>query len=309
MLEQGLAKMSGDEAKELLVGLRTYQLTRLVRSQGEQRLHGLKEDLFSVVGQLVGRFDEKLSRQLQDVRERFDWKVSSLEQISAEERARVEGLDASELKTQLRHELAALVGERMAISGEALEQKIVAEVAAAYKIETSFRPLENVEREVFCHFMRNLAERVQNQLSQMKPEDLHVVHERLFENLTKLSEEEKETIKRDLGIAELSERQVLNVIRNEGPALVDRGEGYGAYLALMAATHAVFTTLAGIALPFALYSAMATLVGFLLGPLGFALITVGGGSYFFKKAQREYNAQLLALALVNLRVKDRWASV
>ncbi|HBN09303.1 MAG TPA: hypothetical protein DD435_11880 [Cyanobacteria bacterium UBA8530] len=308
---KGLSKMSGDEALELLVGLRTYQLTRLVRIRGEEKIHSLKEDLFSFAGQLMGRFDEKFSHQVETARKRFDWNVASLEQIAEEERARLKGLEPQEIRNQLRQELAAISGERFSPDEEVLERKMIAEIAEAYKIDTSFRSMEAVEKDIFSRFLRELADRIQNQLAQLKPEETTKVEEKLFESLSKMSESDRDIMKRELNLAELSERQVLNVIRTEGSSLVSRmvGEGqdgYGIYLTLTAATHAVFTTLMGISLPFAFYSAMATLVGFLLGPLGIALITVGGGSYFYKRAQREYNAQLLAFALVSLTVKEKW---
>lgn len=307
MFLNGIQRLSSDEALELLVGLRTYQLTRLVRVKGEEKLHGIKEGVFSFVGQVIGRFDERLSQQIEEARQKFDWNVASLEQISQEERARLEGLDSQEIKSQLRHELVSISGERFSVDDMALERKIVADVADLYKIDTAFRSLEDVEREEFCRFIQELIERIQRQLDQMSPEKVALVEQRLFENLSKLPESEREIIKREMDLPELSERQLLQNIRTQGSSLTNRmlsdHQGYGIYLALMAATHAVFTTLMGITMPFAFYNAMATLVGFLLGPLGIALITIGGGSYFFKRAQSEYNANLLAFAMVNLMIQ------
>ena len=69
--------------------------------------------------------------------------------------------------------------------------------------------------------------------------------------------------------------------------------GFGAYLMLTTVIHAVFTTMLGVTMPWAVYQGATTALAILTGPIGW-LLSAGVGSIQIRRGQKKINRDLLA---------------
>ncbi|MBE3576543.1 MAG: hypothetical protein IMX00_02460 [Limnochordales bacterium] len=114
------------------------------------------------------------------------------------------------------------------------------------------------------------------QLKKMSPAEREETEHRIQRHLDELDPETTESLCNALEVDTLT-GPVLTAALLRGGSLsalvgVFQAAGFGGYVALSTIVHAIFTTALGITLPFAVYTGLSSLMAFLTGPIGIALI-------------------------------------
>ncbi|MBE3577807.1 MAG: hypothetical protein IMX00_08960 [Limnochordales bacterium] len=188
-----------------------------------------------------------------------------------------------------------------------LARAVLGRIAPLYGIRiTPVTSIDWLEQEIFRRFIRELGERVEEELrtAEQDPVRLEHIEAEIERRLQALSRGERETLQRDLGLTRLTGKELRTFAARGGlttAALAGAAStGMGIYLATTTITHALATTLLGVTLPFAAYTALTSALSLLLSPVG-ALVLVGaGGLIQWRKLRRAVDQRVLLYAFVTL---------
>ncbi|OFI07047.1 hypothetical protein CLOACE_04520 [Clostridium acetireducens DSM 10703] len=112
-----------------------------------------------------------------------------------------------------------------------------------------------------------------------------------------MNEYQKEQIRQALEVESLTGKTIRSALLKAGaPTAILAAisvSGFGAFVALTTIIHAIFTTILGITLPFAVYTSATSILGLLTGPIGGILI-FGIASYQILSGSRKLDRELCA---------------
>nr|WP_307990907.1 hypothetical protein [uncultured Niameybacter sp.] len=156
-----------------------------------------------------------------------------------------------------------------------ISAEVIQVVANDMKLEENMTIAQKADS-IHRRYLEKMLSAMQEQL---KKQDLYEANATIVEiekNINQLSDADKEELKKVLNINELTGKEIRNVLMKTGtPALIIgalSASGFGAFMALTTVMHAIFTTILGITLPFAVYTSATSTLSLLLGPAGIALV-------------------------------------
>lgn len=152
---------------------------------------------------------------------------------------------------------------------------VINSVAKHMKLEENMTVSQKADG-IHRRYLEKILNSMQESLKKQDSVEANKTVNEIEQSISKLSDKDKEELKRVLNIEELTGKEIRNVFMKAGtPTLIIgalSASGFGAFIALTTVMHAVFTTILGITLPFAVYTGATSTLGFLLGPAGIALV-------------------------------------
>ena len=186
---------------------------------------------------------------------------------------------------------------------EGVGRRIVAFVAEGYGIDPGGLSDESLLDQTLGRVVDELLRQSEQAARHLRPEDERAVLAELTRSLSEMSEEQRRQVAQALRLDRVSGEVLWRLFRTGvlGVAVMQglHAAGFGVFLAATTVTHAIFTTLLGITLPFGVYTALTTTLGWLMGPVGWML--VGGVAWWqVQRQERQLARWVLGLALVQI---------
>lgn len=220
-----------------------------------------------------------------------------------EEKNKIINLNRSQLDDKLMNALKEKANKVGVQSKDAVSAAIINSAADYLNMDENLTIAQKAEG-IYRRYLEKLLASIQKELNGQNQEDAEKTIKEIEKNIENISENDKEKLKEILKIESLTGEEIRKVLMKTGtPALIIgamSASGFGAFMALTTIIHAVFTTILGITLPFAVYTGATSALSFILGPAGVAFIagtTVWQFSKGNKKLKNEILSQLIFISL------------
>lgn len=198
-----------------------------------------------------------------------------LEENLQKSRQELEYLTEQGLRRRLYQAVADLAG----VSGadqdkpEKVAQGALAVAARHLGLKTEFLTPVEMERRVCVKSIEKIMLSLEEKLKKLSPEEEARLEGHLRDLLGKMSAGEQEAIRQAVGVEKLTAQALLAVLKTGtltlGGLAAMNVAGFGVYLAAATGLKAV-ALLLGLAVPFKVYLAASTMLGIILGPVGWA---------------------------------------
>lgn len=203
-------------------------------------------------------------------------------------------------RNELDDKLLNVLKEKSNISGNASKDSIsvaiINSIAEYLSIEENLTVAQKADG-IYRRYFEKLLSSIQKELNNQNEEEAQKTIIEIEKNLKNISERDKEKLKEVLNLQSLTGDEIRNILMKAGaPALIIgsmSASGFGAFLALTTIIHAVFTTILGITLPFAVYTSATSALSFILGPAGIAFIA-GTTIWQFSKGNKKLKNEILS---------------
>lgn len=205
--------------------------------------------------------------------------------VSVKEEKRLEGyikdkkyeirnLHRYELDLRLKNQLRGKLEDSIS-SDDSISVSVINSVAKHMKLAEHLTTAQKADG-IHRRYLEKALNLMQENLKKQSSTESKRTMEEIDKNIANFNEIDKEKLKELLNIDELTGKEITNVLKRAGaPALIMgtlSASGFGAFMALTTVMHAVFTTIIGVTLPFAVYTGATSTLSFMLGPAGIALL-------------------------------------
>lgn len=286
----GLYKMDLERLEYLIASLETVTIKNVASEMGQKT----KKNAVKISNKVLNLFNKSTYKEPE---------VITLEERIEKRKLELSGYSQSAIQTQL---LSTIVDKLKDLNHQVSLQSTpdeisvltINEASKAFRneIDDVFTPAQKADEIKKRYDGRLLAQNEKNLKNQTEQEQRET-EIAIEAQLTKMSESEKEELRKALKISQLSGdsvRKVLSTATGTGAALAAlQVSGFGAYMALTTIMHAIFTTTLGITLPFAAYTGATSLLAFLTGPMGW-LALLGTEYIIISKQSKKLTYELLA---------------
>lgn len=286
----GLYKMDLERLEYLIASLETVTMKNVASEMGQKT----KKNAVKISNKMLNLFNKSTYKEPE---------VITLEKRIEKRKRELSGYSQSAIQTQLLSTIVIKLKDlNHQVSLQSTPDEIsvltINEASKAFKneIDDAFTPAQKADEIKKRYDSRLLAQNEKNLKNQTEQEQRET-ELAIQAQLTKMSESEKEELRKALQINELSGnsvRKVLSTATGTGAALaVLQMSGFGAYMALTTIMHAIFTTTMGITLPFAAYTGATSLLALLTGPMGWIAL-LGTEYMIISKQSKKLTYELLA---------------
>lgn len=180
-------------------------------------------------------------------------------------------------------------------SKDTISATVISSVARYMKLGDNMTVAQKADG-IHRRYLEKLLNSIQKSLKNQDFNEANKTIKEIEKNVETLSEEEKEELKKVLNVQQLTGKEVRNVLMRAGTPAVILGSlsasGFGAFMALTTIIHAVFTTVLGITLPFAVYTGATSTLSFILGPAGIAFVA-GTAIWQFTKGNKKLKNEIM----------------
>lgn len=200
------------------------------------------------------------------------------------ERSRLSGEKRDALDRFLLQEVASSLRRPQHTDSEMLSALLIESAAAGLKIDKEIS-IGSQAHIIAERIQERMLTQVQRALKRMNAVERLEYERQIDASLEKITSVEQEAMAKALGVSSLTGATLRKMLIGASApavlmALVNMS-GFGAYLMITTVIHAVFTTMLGITLPFAVYQNATAALSFLTGPFGFLLMASFGGIPLF----------------------------
>jgi hypothetical protein len=279
----GISQMSREEKIALLAQMNC--LTGLnVLSEGFQKgAHKVKKVLIGGTSWLAGRAGlSGLQCRINEINTKTDWNTDVLRNKIATEIEVLSELDQSEISRRLRQQIIQIAQIDNKDNETVIATAIIHRAAKALKIDVRlYTDILSLENKVFEECIREQIENIKKNLAIMSDVELNDFEDILNQELGKLSQAEKEAIRKATGLEELSSRAIIIFLKTTSTAALAQlfisGFGFGAFLFITTSLKAL-SLLLGMTFSFGIYTAATSTLAFLLsGPFMLIIAALSGG--------------------------------
>ena len=259
-----------------------------------------------LMGGLAGLLDRKgqsaYAQRVREAERKLDWNTEILSHSLDEETARLSRLSNIELVDELRGGLRKLSGQDGAAPDSSVARSILERAARSLGMDpTVYVDEEQLEVMVFEKSVQKQYEELKKRLRGLSPQQTEKLAEVLEQELGRLSQSEREAVKKFLGTEQLSGKAMVSLLRKlSGVAvakLVFAGAGFGAFLFLTTVMKAT-AMLLGVTLSFGTYAAATSLLAVLASGPALALVAGLSGGFILHRTSRQVEDQLAQLAVM-----------
>lgn len=281
----GLSKISDAELLDQIALLESINMMNISKPYVAKAKKGVISAI-NGVGKLFGKdFDIKKPEK----KELVDYIEEKRKELSICTR--------SELDKKMLDDLVSK--SRLGIKGSSLDAisvKVIEEASLIFKIPKDLTPSQKADS-VYQRFLERMLDNMQKSMRKQNTEEIKKTEEALKTSLQGLSQKQREEITSALNVKELTGETVRQALLKAGaPAAIlatISASGFGGFVALTTIIHAVFTTVLGITLPFAVYTSATSALAIIAGPVGF-IVMFGVLSYQITNGGNKLNRELLA---------------
>ena len=299
----GLSRLNREERIALTAQLNILTGFNLLNEYFRKSTAKVKNGL---MGGLAGLLDRKgqsaYAQRVREVERKLDWNTEILSHSLDEETARLSRLSNIELVDELRGGLRKLSGQDGAAPDSSVARSILERAARSLGMDpTVYVDEEQLEVMVFEKSVQKQYEELKKRLRGLSPQQTEKLAEVLEQELGRLSQSEREAVKKFLGTEQLSGKAMVSLLRKlSGVAvakLVFAGAGFGAFLFLTTVMKAT-AMLLGVTLSFGTYAAATSLLAVLASGPALALVAGLSGGFILHRTSRQVEDQLAQLAVM-----------
>lgn len=298
----GLERLERTEKEALLAQVNVLSGPLIIADKASKGLKRAKEFVGRNAERLAGRMSPDAGQKVHAWAERFDWDENRLAGRMAEERERLQRLPEGALEEEILTCLRRIACLNDQHDASAVACAVIHEAAETLKIDRRiYLDAASLEGAVFEAALTEMIEALKKKLESLSFGEQEELETLLREELERLTESDREAICEALGVEELSAGALLALLRSaSGVAIVQMlvgGFGFGAFLFLTTMIKA-FSLLIGVTLPFAAYSASATVLSFALSLPFFLLFVAATGGWIVNRTNSKIDQQLSKLLVV-----------
>jgi hypothetical protein len=281
----GLEKAQDKDLIEQIAILESINITNILKPYGTK----FQKGAIKAINKISDLFGKNLDIQEPQQKELMDYINDT--------RLRIKDLPRNELNNLLINSLAKKLNlESNDTTLDTISVKAIDEAAELFNIPTNLTPAQKADG-IHRRFNERMLENIQKNLKKQNPDAIDKTVKALDKNIDEMSEEQKKQIKDALNIEELTGETIRDALLKAGaPAAIMATislSGFGAFLALTTVLHAIFTTMLGITLPFAVYTGATSFLSIITGPIGLILVA-GVFSYQIFNGNRKLDRELFA---------------
>lgn len=304
-LQAGLLGMPPDELAGLVAQLEGLTAANLLRIGAETRWHKLRAGAEAAMRIRGWDPATQWRAAVEEARRLPNETVVLAQRIAAHARG-LAHLPASELASRAWQAMVRRAGAGGGTSPSAAGsagRRIVEFVAEGYGIRPQGMSDETLLEQTMGRVIDELLRQTQQVAGRLTPEEEQAVLAELSRSLGAMSDEQRHQVAQALGLERVSGEALWRLFRTgalgAGIIVGLQATGMGVFVAATTVVHAIFTTLLGVTLPFSVYTALTTSLGWLLGPVGWML--VGGVAWLQVRRQEARLARtVLGLSLVQI---------
>ncbi len=280
----GYAKAEDRQIADQVALLETITLANAARPMG-QKLGRAGVRAVKRIGTWFGK-DVKLQEP----------EVTKLPQQVEVARQQLDGKTRQHLDEALREVLERRSGASLGASDEALTVQVVERAARLLKIDEHLTPARKADA-VFVRMSERVLSQFRKELADQNAERTRETVRSLDEKIRDMDDEQRRKIQEILKVDSLTGETMRSALMRAGaPAAIlaaVSASGFGGFVALSTIIHAVFTTVLGITLPFAVYTGASSALAFIVGPVGW-LFVLGVGSWQAVRGSKKFDEEMLA---------------
>lgn len=298
----GLERLTRDE-KVLLAAQITALTGWNILSEGAQKTaRKVKSFVLKSASRLTKLASKEYARQLDELDQRSDWDVEIIQRKISEEVKSISRYSDEALTKLLREKIAYIAEIKPDVDDEVLANAVLHRAAKATKVDVRYYPdAVRLEGAVFEACVREQMDELKKRLERMTLNEEVQFESILRSELEKLSQADREALKKAVGLDEVSAGALLNLLKTtSGVALTQLflgGFGFGAFLFLTTMIKA-FSLLLGLTLSFGVYTAATTMLAFLLSAPFFLLVVFFSGTLILRNTSRQIDDQLAKILVV-----------
>lgn len=159
------------------------------------------------------------------------------------------------------------------VSDDALSIYVIEAACENFKkdINRNLSPSQKADA-VYQRYNERLVSQMQEKYKKASDKEKEEINEQLQKEADAMSEEQKEELKKALKVDEITGETLSKLLSTTAGAsamlMALNASGFGVFMALTTIIHAVFTTVFGITVPFAVYTSLTKALAIFLGPIG-----------------------------------------
>jgi fumarate reductase subunit D len=280
----GYAKAEDGQIADQVALLETITLANAARPMGQKAgragVRAVKR-----VGKWFGR-DVKLQEP----------EVTELPQQVEAARQQLIGKTRQQLAKALRGVLVSRSGAPPGASDEALAVQVVERASQFLKIDEHLTPAQKADA-IFARMSERVLSQFQKELAGQDAGKTQETVQSFDQKIKDMDDEQRRNIQKILKVDSLTGETMRGALMQAGaPAAIltaVSAAGFGGFVALSTIIHAVFTTILGITLPFAVYTGASSALAFITGPVGWLLV-LGIGSWQALRGSKRVDEEMLA---------------
>ena len=222
--------------------------------------------------------------------------VKSIWELVEEKRSELEWCKRNELDRRFKKALVSkTLNAKEDDSLDAISVEVINEASKLFDISEELTPGQKADI-IKDRFTERMLINVNKKLKKQNSQEAKKTIEVLENSIRNMNDEQREDVKKALGIEKLTGETIRAALLKAGaPAAIlaaVSASGFGAFVGLTTIIHAVFTTVMGITLPFAVYTGATSTLAILTGPVG-GMIILGLASYQIFNGNKKLNRELL----------------
>lgn len=222
-------------------------------------------------------------------------KEKRIQDYIKEKKLEIKYLQRSELDKRLISILSEKTNIASSESKDMISVKVVDAVADSLGVRGELTTAQKSDA-IHIRYYEKILSTMQEDLIKQNNEEAEKTSYEIEKNINKLTDKEKEELKKLLNIETLEGKEIRKILMKAGtPTLIISAlsaSGFGAFMGLTTIIHAVFTTILGITLPFAVYTSATSMLSVILGPIGL-LFAAGTATWQFSKGNKKLSNEVM----------------
>lgn len=218
-----------------------------------------------------------------------------IEDYIKEEKDKISHLDREKLDEKLIEVLKGRADINVEASEDTISAKVIDSVSKHMKLGENMTIAQKADG-IHRRYLEKLLNNIQKQLKSQGEDEAEKTIEEINKNVETLSDKDKEELKKVLNVDKLTGKEIRSILMKAGAptAIIATlgASGFGAFMALTTIIHAIFTTILGVTLPFAVYTGATSALSFVLGPAGLVFIA-GTTIWQFTKGNKNLKNEIM----------------
>lgn len=268
----------------------------------------LESSLRELTGQAADTFGRWIRQEdrTDEIKERLRINVEVAEDVELAAKELDERLTEEELPLEINRQFSGRLGLSLDTdeTGPDWYRHLLSEIAKEFDVDASRLSDDSLAEHLFKAILDELIEAARKQLDEITPEQENEILKQMEDRLEDLSPEDKEKIKQELDIDQVSAQVLWELFRQgrlvAGGVIAAQAAGFGLYLAATTITHAIFTTLLGVTLSFGTYTTITSALAFLINPVTGLLVFAGLGAALLRRQDKKMDRRVCGFALLEI---------
>lgn len=218
-----------------------------------------------------------------------------IEDYIKEEKDKIRYLDREKLDEKLIEVLKERTDINMEASEDTISATVINSVSKHMKLGENMTIAQKADG-IHRRYLEKLLNNIQKQLKSQSEDEAEKTIEEINKNVEALSDKDKEELKKVFNVEKLTGKEIRSILMKAGAptAIIATlsASGFGAFMALTTIIHAIFTTILGVTLPFAVYTGATSALSFILGPAGLVFIA-GTTIWQFTKGNKNLKNEIM----------------